>query len=144
MLAFYTRKVQSIPENLSVDERNRRGLQAYWQYLSSDLFTAYHELTIAGRTDPELETILGETSAAFADTWREANQTLCPDWAERRQLYSLAMDITQFLMEGMAVSPIVTNRKRRVKRLLDYLGDRLEEIFHEGDKDAAISRHARK
>ena len=144
MLGLYTRNVQSIPDDLSVDERNRRGLQAYWKYLSSDLFTAYHELTIAGRTDPELQEILQETSASFVETWREANEALFPDWAERGQLYSLAMDITQFLMEGMAVSPIVTNRKRRVKRLLDYLGDRLEEIFHEGDEDAAISRHARK
>ena len=55
-----------------------------------------------------------------------------------------AMDLTQFLMEGMAVSPIVTRRRERVKRILDYLGDRLEEIFHEGDDDAAISRHAKR
>lgn len=144
MVALYTRYVESIPENLSVDERNRRGLQAYWKYLSSELFTAYHELTVAGRTDPELAALLEQTSGKFVGTWKAANEQLFPDWAARGELYNLAMDITQFLMEGMAVSPIVTKRRERVKRILDYLGDRLEEIFHEGDDDAAISRHARK
>lgn len=144
MVALYTKYVESIPAKLSVDERNRRGLQAYWKYLSSDLFIAYHELTVAGRTDPELADIMKQTSGKFVSTWRSANEQLFPDWASRGELYNLAMDITQFLMEGMAVSPIATKRRERVKRILDYLGDRLEEIFHEGDDDAAISRHARK
>lgn len=144
MVAMYTRYVESIPADLSVDERNRRGLQAYWKYLSSDLFTAYHELTISGRTDPELAAILEQTAGKFVSTWKNANEQLFPDWAARGELYNLAMDITQFLLEGMAVSPIVTRRRERVKRILDYLGDRLEEIFHEGDDDAAISRHAKR
>ena len=144
MVALYTRYVESIPADLSVDERNRRGLQAYWKYLSSDLFTAYHELTISGRTDTELAAILEQTAGKFVSTWKNANEQLFPDWAARGELYNLAMDITQFLLEGMAVSPIVTRRRERVKRILDYLGDRLEEIFHEGDDDAAISRHAKR
>ncbi|MEM1113958.1 MAG: helix-turn-helix domain-containing protein [Pseudomonadota bacterium] len=144
MVALYRAEVEAIPEGLSVDERNRRGLKAYWRYLSSDLFTAYHELTVAGRTDQELKDILNKTATNFAGTWEKANDVLFPEWTARGELYSLAMDITQFVMEGMAVSPIATNRQQRVKRILDYLGDRLEEIFHEGDDDAAIARHARK
>ena len=52
-----------------------------------------------------------------------------------------AMDVTKFMMEGMAVGQMVTNREERVQRLLNYLGDRLEEIFMEGES-GAIGRHS--
>ena len=42
-----------------------------------------------------------------------------------------------------AVSLFVPNREARVTRLLDYLADRLEEIFKEGGA-SAIGRHSRK
>ena len=71
--------ISRIPADLSVDERNRRGLQGYWNYLSSDLFTAWHELSVAGRTDPELQAILHKTSQAFDDSFREVNEKLFPE-----------------------------------------------------------------
>jgi hypothetical protein len=52
--------------------------------------------------------------------------------------------ITKFLMEGMAVSQIVGQREKRVERMIDYLGDRLDEIFHSADEDGAIHRHSSK
>ncbi len=144
MVGLYSQYVRAIPDDLDVDERNRRGLKAYWKYLSSDQFVAYHELSVAGRTDPELQAILQATRDSFTESVYEANAQLFPEWSERGELYSLAFDLTQSLMEGMALSPIAKNRKKRVKRVLNYLGDRLEEIFHEGDENAAIQRHARK
>jgi AcrR family transcriptional regulator len=147
LLEVYRASIAAIPQDLDVDERNRRGLQGYWKYLSSDLFTAYHELSVAGRTDPELQQILQDTSANFDDSWKKANETLFPEWSTRGELYELAMDISRFLMEGMAVSQLVGLREKQVKRMLGYLGDRLEEIFHEGDAldtRAAIHRHSGK
>ncbi|MCX2980132.1 TetR/AcrR family transcriptional regulator [Halieaceae bacterium IMCC14734] len=128
--------------SLPVDERNRRGLQGYWNYLSSDLFTAYHELCVAGRTDPELQYILEDSIARFDENVAQSSKRLFPEWAKRGELYELAMDISQFLMQGMAVSQIVSQKDARVSRMIDYLSDRLEEIFHAGDQDAAIHRHS--
>ena len=51
LLELYSSNISRIPTQLGVDERNRRGLQGYWNYLSSDLFTAWHELIVDGRTD---------------------------------------------------------------------------------------------
>jgi len=45
------------------------------------------------------------------------------------------------MMEGMAAGQLMTNRDERVKRLLNYLADRLEEIFQEGE-GSAIGRHS--
>lgn len=138
----YFSSIEEITQDLSVDERNRRGLQGYWKYLCSDLFVAYHELCIAGRTDPELQRILEGSIARFEEAVRAANMKLFPEWASKGELFDFAMDITKFLMEGMAVSQIVGQKEKRIRRMIDYLGDRLEEIFHEGETDTAIHRHA--
>lgn len=143
LLALYTSHIEKIPMDLPVDERNRRGIQGYWDYLSSDLYTAYHELCVAGRTDPELQHILEDSIASFDQAIIDSNLRLFPEWSQRGDLYNLAMDITKFLMEGMAVSQIVSQREKRVSRMIDYLGARLEEIFHAVD-DTAIHRHSSK
>jgi AcrR family transcriptional regulator len=131
--------------DLPVDERNRRGLRGYWNYLSSEMFVAYHELCVAGRTDPELQHILEDSIARFDENVVESSGKMFPEWAQRGELFSIASDITKFLMEGMAVSQIISQKDQRVDRMINYLGDRLEEIFHEADdKEGAIHRHSSK
>ncbi len=142
LIELYSSSIGTIAMDLPVDERNRMGIKGYWDYLSSDLYVAYHELCVAGRTDPELQDILEDSIARFDEATVESNKQLFPEWSERGELYELAMDITKFLMEGMAVSQIVSQREKRVNRMIDYLGDRLEEIFHAGDDDGAIHRHS--
>lgn len=141
LLEDYTVKVSRIPSSLSGKDRRRAGLDAYWEHLESDLFAAYHELCIAGRTDPELEVILDQSVALFELHVRETNEELFKEWNDRGDIYLLAMDVTKCLMEGMAFGQMGENREQRIKRLLDYLSDRLEEIFQEGE-NTAISRHS--
>ena len=86
---------------------------------------------------------LHPTRHDFDQHTRESTVELFSDWADRGERFLLAMDVTKFLMEGMAVGQMVTNREERVQRLLNYLGDRLEEIFKEGSS-GAIGRHSRK
>ncbi len=143
--ALYSRNIEKVTHDLPVDERNRRGLQGYWKYLSSDLFTAYHELCVAGRTDPELQDILKDSIIRLNKNMLESNRLLFPEWSAQGERYELAMDITTFLMQGMAISQIVNQREKRVQRMINYLGDRLEEIFHtEDDEGSAIHRHSAK
>jgi AcrR family transcriptional regulator len=140
LLEDYNRRVTAIPDALDGRDRRRAGLDAYWEHLNSDLFAAYHELCVAGRTDPELEEILDQSVALFEEHIRESNKVLFKEWHDRGDLYLLAMDLTKFLMEGMAFGQIAKNRDKRVNRLVDYLSDRLEEIFAESGP-TAISLH---
>lgn len=141
LLVDYTQRVDKIPARLKGKKRRRAGIEAYWEHLTGDLFVAYHELCVAGRTDPELKTILETSQAAFENHVRDSNATLFEEWNGRGDRFLLAMDVTKFMMEGMAVGQLVTDREKRVDRLLDYLADRLEEIFEEGDA-GAIARHS--
>ncbi|MEZ5503719.1 MAG: TetR/AcrR family transcriptional regulator [Halioglobus sp.] len=140
LLEDYTRRVTSIPASLKGKKRRRAGLDAYWEHLTGDLFVVYHELCVASRTDPELKSILENSQLLFEKHVRESNTELFAEWNDRGDRFLLAMDVTKFLMEGMAAGQLMTNREERVKRLLSYLADRLEEIFQ--GESTAMGRHS--
>lgn len=141
LLEDFTARVKNIPAKLKGQARRRAGIEAYWDHLTSELFVVYHELLVASRTDPELERILASSQKLFEQHVRETSKELFSEWRDRGDRFLLAMDVTTFLMEGMAASRLMTDRAVRVKRLTNYLVDRLEEIFEEGDS-SAVGRHS--
>lgn len=141
LLEDYTARVASIPAALKGKKRRRAGIDAYWEHLTGDLSVVYHELCVASRTDPELKAILENSQQLFEEHVRDSNSTMFAEWNDRGERFLLAMDVTKFLMEGIAAGQLMTNRDERVARLLNYLADRLEEIFEEGD-GSAIGRHS--
>jgi AcrR family transcriptional regulator len=142
LLEDYTNRVANIPATLKGKKRRRAGIDAYWDHLTGDLFVVYHELCVVSRTDPELKSILENSQLLFEKHVRDSNATLFDEWQDRGDRFLLAMDVTKFMMEGMAAGQLMTNRDARVKRLLSYLSDRLEEIFAEGEGSTAIGRHS--
>ena len=141
LLEDYTEKVANIPATLTGADRRRAGIDAYWDHLTGDLFTVYNELCVASRTDPELRSILENSQQLFEEHIRETNGELFTEWRDRGDRFTLAMDVTKCMMEGMAGAQLMINREARVKRLLHYLTDRMEEIFEEGES-SAIGRHS--
>ncbi|MFT4520702.1 MAG: AcrR family transcriptional regulator [Halioglobus sp.] len=142
LLEDYTARVEGIADSLKGKERRRAGLDAYWDHLTGDYFVVHHELSVASRTDPELKSILENSQQLFETHVRESNTDLFAEWQDRGDRFLLAMDVTKFMMEGMAAGQLMTNRDERVSRLLGYLADRLEEIFDEGEEGSAIGRHS--
>jgi AcrR family transcriptional regulator len=141
LLEDYSYRVASIPSSLKGKKHRRAGIDAYWEHLTGDLFVVYHELCVASRTDPELKFILENSQLAFEKHVYDSNANLFAEWNDREDRFLLAMDVTKCMMEGMAAGQLMTNRDERVKRLLNYLADRLEEIFEEGE-GSAIGRHS--
>jgi AcrR family transcriptional regulator len=143
LLEDYTHRINNISPSKRGKSRRRAGLDAYWDHLTGDLAVAYHELCVAGRTDPELKSILQEASLRFAKHVRETNSVLFKEWNETGDRFQLAMDVTKYMMEGMALGQLSETSEQRIPKLLDYLADRLEEIFEESDS-SAIARHSGK
>ena len=141
LLQDYTQRVSGIDSSLKGKDRRRAGLEAYWEHLTGDLFVVYHELCVASRTDPELKSILENSQQLFEQHVRESNTVQFEEWNDRGDRFLLAMDVTKFLMEGMAAGQLMTDRDERVNRLIGYLSDRLEEIFEDGE-GSAIGRHS--
>jgi AcrR family transcriptional regulator len=121
--------------------RGAAGVEAYWRHLHSRLFIAYHELLVAARTDPELALVMRRAARKFEDAWNARVIEVFPEWRDRTELFELAMDITQFLLEGMALNRLAHKPKQRQKRIRAYLVARLNDIFAAGSggkADAAV------
>ena len=120
--------VSQIPED-NPNERIRAGINVYWQHLTSPLFVAFHELSVAARTDQELRDILIPAVDAFDHAWYETAKSLFPEWEKTGEVFDLAMDLTQNLMEGMALNHVQDKDEQRAERLLDYLVSQLESML---------------
>jgi AcrR family transcriptional regulator len=128
------------------DREAQKGLDVYWNHLHSRLFTAFNELTHASRTDPELARVMRAATARFEREWHEAVKEMFPEWKDRGPLFDLAMDLSQFLLEGMALNKLSHDAERRRDRVRDYLKARLKEIFKAGDGsevDGAVQQFVR-
>ncbi len=115
------------------DRISQRGVDLYWRHLHSRLFTAYFELVIASRTDSELARVLRAANRRFDREWYRTVQEMFPEWRDLGSRLDLAMDLTQFLLEGMALNKLSHDARQRRLRIRRYLKARLVEILAAGE-----------
>jgi AcrR family transcriptional regulator len=101
--------------------QERAGLEAYWQHLSSPDFLVFHELVVMARTDPVLEKLLRPALLAIEAQWRADIRTLFPEWAKFGEKFEFAMDLTQFLLETVALRRWIDGEDERYKKLRRFL-----------------------
>lgn len=124
-LKAFRKAVSRIPPNV---DRLPLGVEAYWKHVSHPMFAAFHELTVAARTDPELEAILRPAQQAFDYEWHKTAIELFPEWQSDPEAFDIALDLTQYLLEGMAVSLLIHEPDERMDRLLKFLEKTLREL----------------
>ena len=82
-------------------------VRAYWHQLSSSSFTAFHELSIAARTDQGLAQILEPAQAEFRERRYALSIEAFPEWQKDRKNFDLALALSQQTIEGMAINRLV-------------------------------------
>lgn len=104
-------------------------VRAYWNQLSSSSFTAFHELSIAARTDRGLAQILEPAQAEFRERRYALSIEAFPEWQKNRTNFDLALALSQQTIEGMAINrlvhgldeamvePLLTNLERQIQEL---------------------------
>ena len=123
-LNAFRKSVAAIPEDA---DRVKMAVQAYWDYIKHPMFVALFELSVAARTDPELEALLKPAQEAFDQEWYRTARELFPEWHDDNA-FDLGLDLSRYLMEGMALSFLSHEQTERDKRLLLYLEDQLREL----------------
>lgn len=107
-------------------ERAHDALMGYWQHVTHPLFVAFHELTVAARTDPELDHILKKARRDFYQEWYSLAIALFPEWQSNPKNFNLALSLTQNLLEGMAISQLSGDLTEETRdALLQYLEEQL-------------------
>jgi AcrR family transcriptional regulator len=104
-------------------------VRAYWKQVSSQTFTAFHELALAARTDKDLAHILVPAQDEFRVRWHEQAIELFPEWQGNRAGFDLALGLSQNVLEGMAINrlthglneaivePILIDLERQIEAL---------------------------
>lgn len=129
-------KVQEDAEHTQISE----GIESFWGQLKTPLYTVFHELQVAARTDDDLKEVLEQTSREFDRAWLQATENVFPDLALSEE-FIMANRVTKYLLEGMAVNGHIEGDIPGT--LVPWLIDRLEEMFEdvkEVDRQSAIAR----
>ena len=106
----------------------RQGVDAYWSHVKHPMFVAFFELSVAARTDDELASILRPAQEAFERDWNKATRDVFPEWHGNQEAFELGLDLSRYLLEGMAISFLTHKENERDKRVLQYLEDKLREL----------------
>jgi len=110
------------------DTRARKSLEAYWEHVRHPMYVAFLELWVAARTDPELAAILAPAQESFEREWHRTAVDLFPEWKDAQENFEVALDLVQFVMDGLAVSFPTHDRGDQDKRLLAYLETQIHEL----------------
>ena len=110
MQLFLTR-IRDLSEHARVHQH--AGIELYWQSLLTREFTAYLELSLASRTDPELRQIFLPRAKQYDRVERQETLRAFPEWADKPEAYELAMDYCIATMEGLLMKRDIWDDKAR-------------------------------
>lgn len=121
----FRRSIREIPDGADMAHL---AVEAYSAHLNHPIYIALFELSVAARTDNELKEILYPAQLAFDREWYETAWDLFPDWHSDRKAFDLALNLSQQVMEGMAISNFTHARQIDKKQLLTYLEEKVSEL----------------
>jgi len=117
-LRAFRKSIDNIPAGA---DRPRLGVEFYWKHVTHPLFVAFFELSVAARHDDDLRDILLPAQQAFDEEWYKTAQELFPEWQSDPTAFNLDLNLTQKLMEGMAISRLTHLREDKNRALRNYL-----------------------
>jgi hypothetical protein len=75
-----------------------------------------------------LAAILRPSQEAFEREWYATARDVFPEWENAGPQFDLALNLSRFVLEGMAVSFMTQADAAQGERLLVYLADKLREL----------------
>lgn len=117
---------REFPENT---DSVKLAVKAYWEQVNHPLFIAFFELSVAARHDEELRRILHPAQSKFDKEWYAKAQEAFPAWQKDPEAFSLAMSLSQKLMEGIAISHLMHPRDKNDDQLLAFLEDQIRTLM---------------
>lgn len=117
-----------IPSRPTAREQIATVVEMAWNYVSLPSSTAYQEILMASRTDPELKRVLKPLEKEFEEALLDLVKRLFPLWEGRVELEA-AHDAAIFLLSGMHLDHMRSRKKQRTKRVMEFLTDSVETLY---------------
>lgn len=117
-------------ENIEIGSTEiHNSVGAYWQQVNHPLFLAFHELSVAARTDKDLAAILEPARTEFKQEWYAMAVQMFPQWQGSKERFDIALRLSQNLLEGMAINRFNgTLEDDDVEHLLSFLEKELQVL----------------
>ncbi len=112
----------------------------HWESVKTPEFTAYLELVVAARTDPELSALLIPATQAFERRWIGEVERAIPHWQGAPRAMLLANDLAAALHLGLVINrPFIAEPERR-EAVREALVMMVKAIFQsaKGQKPAGV------
>jgi AcrR family transcriptional regulator len=109
-------------------DRLRTNLQAYWAHVRHPMFVAFFELAVAARTDSKLAAILRPAQEALEEELHRTAREAFTEWRTSDANFDMALDLTRYVLEGMAISFLVHKENEGDRRVRAYLEEKLREL----------------
>jgi AcrR family transcriptional regulator len=130
-LQAFRRSIKEVPADADMVHL---AVESYWAHVNHPIYVAFFELSVAARTDPALKDMLRPAQLAFDQEWYSTACDLFPEWQTDPEAFDLALNLTQQLMEGMAINYFTHARSDNKQMLLDFLEQKLRELKPEAVK----------
>jgi AcrR family transcriptional regulator len=114
-MEIYTDAVKKLSEGERV--RNLAGAELYWESLQTREYSAYLELAIASRTNPDLRRIFLPKAKRFDRIWREELKNLHPEFHGKEDIITLCTDFGWAILQGLMLNYDVWDSEERRLRL---------------------------
>ncbi len=139
---FYKRMESFIGRIRGLSDEQRvhehAGIELYWQSLLTREFNASLELSVACRTDVELQAIFLPKARRYDRIEREMVMSVFPEWQDKAEVYELAMDFCIAGMEGLLLKREVWNDRKRRVRLRQFISKAIL-MLRDGEIAAPVS-----
>jgi AcrR family transcriptional regulator len=116
--------------------RQAAGIELYWQTLLTSEFTAFLELQMAARTDPELREMFLPKAREYSRVERLETLRVFPEWAENPN-YDLAVDFVISAAEGLLRNRDIWDDPGRAQAMRQLITRATEPLLEQGQNEGA-------
>jgi len=133
-LSEYNKMMEAIgiPFREMSREKIAQSVEEAWKYVNLPSSVAYQEILMASRTDQELRQVLEPLEQEFEKSFIERVKKMFTPWAGREEL-EVVHDAALFMLTGMMLSHMKSNKKQRTKRAMEFLTDSVANLYAQAD-----------
>ena len=129
-LSEYKKMMEAIGIPLTDMSREKiaQSVEEAWKYVNLPSSLAYEEILMASRTDEELREVLEPLEREFERDFIARVRKMFSPWEGREEL-EVVHDAAMFMLTGMMLSHMRSNKKQRRKRVMEFLTDSVANIY---------------
>lgn len=125
-MAIFAERIGKLSEKERVQEN--LGIEQAWEGYFTREYKAYLELSVAARTDVELQQIFLPKAQRYDRMWRSESMRVFPEWKGKPDLLEYATDFVEATLEGLVLNRPIWNNPGREAMLRAILAIVMKQL----------------